>query len=357
MKIENLLNGNTHIEPPDSKTAAFVKARWDAVAKPLDSMGCFEEITAKIGAISGSADIDITKKTVLVFIADNGIVEEGISQSGQEVTLAVARAMGCGVSSVCKMAEAAGIDVVPIDIGVNSDENIEGIVNAKIRRGTRNFIVEPAMTTEETIAAMQTGFDAAVNEAEKGSRLICLGEMGIGNTATSAAVVAALTERKAADVTGRGSGLTNEALKKKEQLIDEAIEKYGLYNADALTVLSAVGGLDIAGMAGAIAGAALSRIPVILDGVVSCAAALAAERIFPGVRDYLIASHMSKEPSAQIALNCLGLHPVIDASLALGEGTGAVMMCTLLDDALTLYSDALTFGDIQIDSYKRIELM
>ena len=241
IKIEDLLSGKIHIETPDMKVYHEVKSRWDNAAKPLDSLGRFEDITARIGAITGNADIDIDKKAVIVMCADNGIVEEGVSQSGQEVTLAVSRAMGRRESSVCKMASKAGMSVIPIDIGINSDERIEGVISKKVRKGTRNFNVEPAMTRGEFLQAVQAGMDIAYEAVNSGIKLICLGEMGIGNTTTSAAVVCALTGLSAKEAAGRGAGLDDERLKKKTDIIEKAIKRYDLYNADAACVLETVG--------------------------------------------------------------------------------------------------------------------
>ena len=353
LKAEDFLAGRRKIRTPDEKIYNEVRTRWDGAAKPLDSLGKFEDITARIGAVQGSADIDIRKKSVIVFCADNGIVDEGVSQCGQEVTLAVAKAMGRRESSVCKMAAKTGVAIKVIDIGINTDERIEGVEHRKVRKGTRNFSLEPAMTEKELIEALQVGIRAVIEAAEDGNKLICLGEMGIGNTTTSAAVISALTGKKAREIAGRGSGLSDAGLEKKINVIDNAIKKYDLYNADAAEVLRCVGGLDIAGMLGAIFGAAACGVPVVLDGVISCGAALCATRIIPAAREYLIASHASRESSAQSALDELKLSPVIDADLALGEGTGAIMMCSLLDIALTLYDDKLTFDDIEIEKYTR----
>lgn len=353
LRAEDFLSGRKRISKPDENIYKEIRERWDCAAKPLDSLGKFEDITARIGAICGSANIDIKKKTVIVFCADNGIVDEGVSQCGQEVTLAVAKAMGMRKSSVCKMAAKAGVAIKVLDIGINAEERVEDLEYKRIRKGTRNFVLEPAMTKEELIDAVQVGIDAAAKAHAEGNKIICLGEMGIGNTTTSSAVVAALTKKKACKTTGRGAGLSDDGLEKKISVIDNAIKKYDLYNADAPTVLRCVGGLDIAGMVGAIFGAAERGVPVILDGIVSCAAALCAAQIQPNAREYMIASHNSREASAVLALNELGLSPVIDADLALGEGTGAVMLCSLLDIALTLYDNTLTFEDIEIDKYTR----
>lgn len=351
--IREILEGKERIELPDRGIYDKVRLRWDNAAKPLDSLGKFEDVTAKIGAVHGSEDIDIGKRTVIVMCADNGVVEEGISQSGQEVTLAVSKAMGRRESSVCKMAKRAGTDVMPIDIGINSDEEIPGVILKKVRKGTRNFAKEPAMTEEEVLDALQVGIDAAFDAVQRGNRLLCTGEMGIGNTTTSAALAAAFLKCPAGEVVGRGSGLNDEKLAKKEKTIDASIENYKLFDGNPVKILGSVGGLDIAGMAGVMIGGAYYHVPVVLDGVVSCAAAFAAVRLVPEVREYLIASHISREPAAKHIFEELKLEPVIDADMALGEGTGAVMMCALLDIALSLYSKQLTFEDIEIEKYVR----
>lgn len=341
------------IENPSEEIFRQVKAEWDKMAKPLDSMGRFEELTAQIGAILGTKDFDIDKKAVVVMCADNGIVKEGISQSGQEVTAAVSISMGKNQSSVGKLASHIGADVIPVDIGINSGEKIDGLISKKIAMGTKDFLEGPAMTEEETLAAIETGIDMAAYCKEKGYKIIATGEMGIGNTTTSSAVAAALTGCAVEDVTGWGAGLSDEGLKQKIQVIKEALLKYKFTKKEAFCILSTVGGLDIAGIAGLFIGGAVYHIPVVLDGIISAVSALVAERLKPGVRKYMIPSHKSREPAAEIIFNELGLIPVIDASMALGEGTGAVMMFGLLDMAMALYSKKTTFSDIKIEQYER----
>lgn len=326
---------------------------WDCVAKPIDGMGRFETLTAQIGAILGTEKITISKKAVIIMCADNGIVEEGISQSGQEVTFAVLKSMAKKKSSVGKMAEFIGADTIPVDIGVNESEKIEGVLDRKIRCGTGNFRIEPAMTEEEAVRAIFTGIETVWECKENGYQILATGEMGIGNTTTSSAVAAALLGCEAAEVTGRGAGLCDEKLIHKQKVIAEAIEKYHLKGADALHILRMVGGLDIAGLAGVCIGGALYHVPIVLDGVISMVAALLAERIVPGTKAYLIPSHKGKEPAVERLTKELGLEPVIDGRMALGEGTGAVMMFALLDMALQIYQDQTTFSDIQIEQYER----
>ena len=190
------------IMPPDEAVRKLVKKHWDTLAKPLDGMGSFESITAQIGAILGTEVIDIHKKGVLIFCADNGIVEEGVTQSGQEVTLAVAKSMARKGSSVCRMAQSIGAETIPVDIGINCEESIPGVWNRKVCPGTRNFLKEPAMTEEETVRAIATGIGLVRECKEKGYGILATGEMGIGNTTTSSAVTAALLQCEAGEVTG-----------------------------------------------------------------------------------------------------------------------------------------------------------
>ncbi len=341
------------VDAPDETIYQKVLKNWDGIAKPLDGMGKFETITAQIGAILGTDEIDLSKKAVLILCADNGIVEEGISQSGQEVTLAVAKEMAEHASSVGKMAKTIGADTVPVDIGINSQEEIPGVLAKKVRPGTRNFSKEPAMTEEEALQAIFTGIALAADCKEKAYQILATGEMGIGNTTTSSAVAAALLHCEAEAVTGRGAGLCDEKLLRKKQVIAQAIEKYNLYEADPFTVLRTVGGLDIAGLAGICIGGALFHIPVVLDGVISMVAALLAQRLVPGTLQYLIPSHKGKEPAMEKMVKELNIDPVIHGNMALGEGTGAVMMMSLLDMALYVYSGKTSFEDIQVEQYQR----
>lgn len=341
------------IASPDEEVRRQVQKNWDMVAKPLDGMGRFEQMISQIGAIRRETQIHLDKKAVIVMCADNGIVEEGISQSGQEVTAAVAKEMTKGLSTVGKMAASIGADVFPVDIGINISGKIPGLIQKSVRCGTRNFKKEPAMTVEEAWQAICVGMDLVKVYKEKGYQILATGEMGIGNTTTSSAVIASLLRCDVEKVTGRGAGLSDAGLLRKQQIIREAIQKYHLYEAEPLEVLRTVGGLDIAGLAGVCIGGAVHHVPVVLDGVISFAAALVAERMFPGVKEYLIPSHKGKEPAFESLTDSLGLYPVIDAKLALGEGTGAVMLFPLLDMALCVYEEKTTFEDIEIQPYER----
>ncbi len=330
-----------------------VRENWDGIAKPIDGMGQFEVLTAQIGAILGTDEIDLTRKAVVVLCADNGIVEEGISQSGWEVTAAAAKSIAEGRSAVGKMAEAIGARVLTVDMGMKKKEPIEGVLDRKIRCGTRNFRRQPAMTEQETLRSIMVGIQIAKECKREGCSILATGEMGIGNTTTSSAVTAALLKCSASQVAGRGAGLDDQGLARKKQVIDEALEKYRLYEADPLTILSTVGGFDIAGLTGICIGGAVCGLPVVLDGVISLTGALLAERLVPGVKGYLIPSHKGKEPAAALLLKELGLEAVIDGKMALGEGTGAVMMLGLLELSLSVYRERTSFSDIEIEKYKR----
>lgn len=338
---------------PDEEIRRKVLRNFDSIAKPIDGMGKFETLIAQIGAIQGNDKIDIGKKAVIIMCADNGIVEEGISQSGQEVTVAVMKNMAVKKSSVGKMAETIGVDTIPVDIGVNHKEKIPGVLDRKIRQGTRNFKEEPAMTEEEVVKAIFTGIELVSDCKEKGYKMLATGEMGIGNTTTSSAVTAALLGCEVAEVTGKGAGLSDEKLMHKQKIIAEAIDRYELKEADAFQILETVGGFDIAGLTGVCIGGALYHVPIVLDGVISMVAALLAERIVPGTKEYLIPSHKGKEPAAERLAEELEVEPVINGDMALGEGSGAVMMFSLLDMALSVYQDRTTFLDIQIEQYER----
>lgn len=332
-----------------------IKRNWDKIAKPLDSLGKFEEIICKIGAAEGTERPKAAKSVVLVLCADNGIVEEGVSQSDQEVTKICARNIAEGKTAVGVMAEQSGVEIITADFGINSKEKIPGVLDLRIHSGTRNFLKERAMTVEETQKAISNGMELARRCKDFGFDILCAGEMGIGNTTTSSAVAASLFKCPAKEITGRGAGLSDEGLAKKISVIDEAIKKYSLYEKSAFEILQTVGGFDIAGLAGIYLGAKRYKIPVVLDGAISLAAALVAENLESGTVDYLIPSHKSREPLSEKITEKLGLEPVIDANMALGEGTGAVLMMSLIKNALAVYDKCVPFEKSGVEQYKRYD--
>lgn len=350
---------NLSIDKPDEKSFRLVKESWDKISKPLDSLGDFEDVICRIGAIQKSVSPSVIRKTLIVMCADNGIVNEGVSQSGSDITKAVAVALGRGISSASTMAKKVGADVVTVDIGIDCDEKIEGVLDRKVRRGTSDFLKEPAMSTEEALSAIDTGISLAKELSDKGSDILATGEMGIGNTTTSTAVICAMLELDPADVTGRGAGLSHEGLFRKIEVIREGLSKYS-FNMEsdkerAFEILRTLGGLDIAGLCGVCIGAAIYHVPVMLDGVISTCAALVANALVSGVSEYMIASHAGREKGNVFTLSALGLKPLMNGNLALGEGTGALMAFTLLDVAMDFYYNAAKFADYEIDDYERFD--
>lgn len=338
------------IQPVDQEAMARAEACWSQVAKPLGSLGKLEKLIVQIAGITGSEEISLDAKGVVSFCADNGVVEEGVTQCGQEVTANVAAGMAEGTSSVCRMARIAGADVYPVDIGMVRELDIPGLLQRNIHRGTANFTKGPAMTRTEAERAMLTGAELAREMQEKGCRLLAAGEMGIGNTTTSSAVVSVLLNLPVEQVTGRGAGLSTQGLRRKISAIRRGVEYNQPDPSDPVDVLAKLGGLDIAGMAGFYLGCALCHVPVILDGFISHAAALIAVRLCPAVKGYLLPSHLSDEPASRLVLEVLGLDPPIQAGMRLGEGTGAAALMPLLDMALAVYQ-APTFDELNMEAY------
>lgn len=342
------------IVPADERARAAAAAKWDSVAHPLGGLGAMEDIVARIAAVQGSVAVEVSPRVLAVFFADNGVVVEGVSQSGQDVTFAVARNMCEGATSACRMAAFAGCEVVPIDVGMAQAIDDERMVCANVRRGSGNIACGPAMAREEALRAMEAGIACARGLARSGARLLAAGEMGIGNTTTSAAVAAVLLGAPASDLVGRGAGLDDAALARKRAAVVRACELNAPDAADPVDVIAKVGGFDIAALAGFYLGAAACRVPAVLDGVISCTAALAACRIAPHAADALIGSHASSEPAAERLLRALRLEAPLRAGMHLGEGSGAMAFLPLIDSALCVYRDGKTFSATGMKAYEHV---
>ncbi len=353
--LEKLLS--TKINPVDEDIYINAGKAWDSIAKPIDGFGDLEIMVRRIAAIQRTLRPSIDNRYAVIMCADNGIVDEGVSQSGREVTFAVETAMGKGISSACTVAKSTGYEIVPVDIGTDTGIVMEGVRDFKVRRGTRNFAKEPAMTKKECLTAIESGITIVRELKEKGADLIATGEMGIGNTTTSAAILCALLGKKAEDLTGRGAGLDDEGLYRKIGVIEKALLKYDFKDTKSresgFEVLRTLGGLDIAGLAGIFIGGAIYSVPVLVDGVVCAAAAVCAEKMLPGTSEYMLPSHMGREKGIREAMEFLKLKPVLDANLALGEGTGAMTATYLLKVALDYYNKAVAFDSLSIEEYKR----
>ena len=341
------------IEKPDLSAYLAAKSHWDSIAKPLGSFGDLEEMIQKIASIQHSADVDISKRKAVVFCADHGIVEEGVTQCGSDVTAICAKAIADGTSNVNAIAREFHTEVLAVDIGMNTNAETDRIIQKKIASGTRNFTKEPAMTEEQTKAAVKTGMDLVRDLKASGTRIIVSGEMGIGNTTSASAIAAVLLHLPPETVTGRGSGLSDAGLSRKISTIRSGIELHRPSAADPLYLLQTLGGLEIAGMTGLFLGGAVYQIPVIIDGVISAAAAAIAYQLNPLCAEYMLASHCSGEPAASGLLHMMHLKPVIDAGLRLGEGTGGLLLLPLLDGALALYRHAHKFDDEPIERYTK----
>ena len=340
------------IEPAPEQEARRAWARWDSIAKPLRSLGLLEEAVVKLAAMKRGQAVEITKPCVVAMCADNGVVDEGVTQTDQEVTAVVAENFTKGTTSVCSMARVAGARVVPVDIGVYRDVNAPGLWVRKVAYGTKNMVTQPAMTREQVIKAIEVGIDVTRELAEEGYDLFATGEMGIGNTTTSSAVTAVLLSKSPAEVTGRGAGLSGEGLRRKISAIERAIAQNHPDPEDVLDVLSKVGGLDIAGLVGVYLGGAVLRLPVLLDGFISSVAALCAARLCPASADYMLPSHASNEPAGRLLLDTLGMKPFLTCGMCLGEGTGAVAAIPILQMACHVYKEMSTFEEIQIEEYQ-----
>lgn len=342
------------IKPTDKESYQEAQRRWDAIAKPLGGLGMLEDAICRIAAAQRNADVRLEKRALAIFCADNGVVSEGISQSSSEITTVVANNICAGTTSACRMAQQVSCSVVPVDVGVLSDIEDARLSAHKVAYGTANIAQGPAMDEEQLCRAIEAGIAVAYDLTQKGHMLLAAGEMGIGNTTTSSAVASVLLDRHPAVMTGRGAGLSTEGLRHKVAVIEEAISVNKPDPANTLEVMARLGGFDIAAMCGFYLGAASTGRPVILDGFISGVAALCSVRLCPDASGYLLASHASSEPAAQLVLEELGLAAPIHADMHLGEGTGAVALIPLLDMAAAAYLQCRTFEDSEMAPYETL---
>ena len=352
MRIEEI---RSRILPADEEIMALSKKRWMSIGKPLFSLGELETQITRISGIKKIVCYELKQKALIVMCADNGIVEEGVTQTGQEVTGIVADHFTRGETSACLMAQVAGVDVFPVDIGMASDVETVTRETYKVARGTCNFAKEPAMTEEQLWQAIRTGIRIAGEKKRQGYDILLTGEMGIGNTTTSSAVASVLLEQPPERVTGRGAGLDSRGLERKIRVIREAIARYELSREDVTDVMAKVGGYDIAGLCGLYLGGGIFRIPVVADGFISAVAALCAVRLVPAVKDYIIPSHMSGEPGARLVMEALDFSPLVTCGMSLGEGSGAVAAMPLLEMGLNVYRQMGSFEQIHVKQYEVLQ--
>ena len=334
------------IRPLDEAAMAAARARQDQLTKPLGALGRLEALSVQIAGITGALQPPLERKAVIVMAADHGVAAQGVSAYPQEVTPQMVLNFLRGGAAINVLAKQTNARVVVVDIGVASAlPSHPQLLARKIALGTHDFTLGQAMTRDEAIAAIETGIVVVEEQAKLGLHVVATGEMGIGNTTASSALIAAFTGATPERVTGWGTGISDTIRQHKVAVIAQSLALHHPDPADAVGVLAAVGGFEIAGLAGVMLGAAAHRVPIVLDGLIAGAAALVAAALTPGVVDYCIPSHRSAEQGHAIALRHLGLSPLLELDLRLGEGTGALLAMPLIEAAVRLLNEMATFGE------------
>jgi len=333
------------IPPLDTAAMQAARARQDILTKPQGSLGRLEEISIRIAGIQGRPCPEVSWKAVFVMAGDHGCVAEGVSAYPQEVTPQMVANFAAGGAAINVLARHVGVRVIVVDMGVAGECRSEKVLSRKVAPGTRNLTLGPAMSAAEARQCLETGIELLESELSRGLDLVGIGDMGIGNTTPSAAIIAAITRRSPRDVTGRGTGIDDARLATKISVIERALAVNEPDPSDALDVLAKVGGFEIGGLAGVILAAAAYRIPVVIDGVISSAAALIATTLAPQSRDYLTAGHLSVEPGHGAALEYMKLEPVLDLGMRLGEGTGGVLAMSIIEAAVKTLNEMATFHE------------
>jgi len=334
------------IKPLDQNSMSLAKARQDTLTKPRGSLGRLEALSIQLAGIQGKSRPQIQKKAVIVMVADHGVVAEGTSAYPQAVTAQMVLNFIRGGAGINVISRQIGAKVIVVDVGIaGKTSSFLGIIHRKIASGTQNMCHGPAMTLEQAQQSLEAGIEIVQSEINKGLDIAGTGDMGIGNTTASSAICAVMTGKTVVEVTGRGTGLDDQQFRHKIEIIEKALRVNSPDPARPLEVLAKVGGLEIGGLAGVMLGAAARRVPVMIDGFISGAGALIAAAICPQARDYMIASHVSVEPGHRYLLEHLGLKPLLDLDLRLGEGTGAALGISLADSACRILAEMATFGE------------
>ncbi len=348
--MELLRNTIAGIEPADRGFMEEASNRLDKLAKPIGSLGKLEELAVRISGMTRKQINSFDKKITVIMASDNGICEEGVSSAPRAVTAIQTLNFLKGITGVCVLSKHAGSDIHVVDIGIGADLKAPGLINRKIRKGTGNIAKGPAMSREEAVKAIETGIEIVEQLIKEGYSLFGTGEMGIGNTSTASAVAMALLGISADEAVGKGAGLTEEDFARKKAVIEKALSLNSPDPRDPIDVLSKAGGFDIAGMAGCFLGAAYHRVPIVIDGFISSVAALAAYRLNPLSKEYMIASHRSQEPGYAKVADELGLEPMLHLDMRLGEGSGCPLAFNIIEAAEAVISDMATFEEAAIDS-------
>ena len=343
----------------DLDQTAMEKAqkRLDSLIKPPGSLGILEEIAVRLAGITRNPCPQLGKKTVIIMAGDHGVVEEGVSVAPQEITVQMLPAFIAGSAGIGVLAKHAGARIVVVDVGVAAPVDIPGVLQRKVRAGTGNIAVGPAMSREEAVQALEVGIQVALDEIDSGAGLLATGDMGIGNTTPSSAILAAFGGYSAEEVAGRGTLVNDQVMKVKIDVINRALETNKPDREDGLDVLSKVGGLEIAGLAGVMLGAASRRVPVLIDGFITTAAALVACKIQPKAREYIIASHLSGEQGHRLMLEQLGLTPVVHLNMRLGEGAGAALTMHLIEASTKIIHEMASFDEAGVSDLEEDKIL
>jgi len=320
--------------------------RLNSLLKPPGSLGKLEDIALQLAGITGKIHNSINRKCIIVMAADNGIVNEGVTSFPKEVSLLVTETMVNGISGVAVLARHAKSDLKVVDLGIDGEINADGLINRKIRRSTSSFLNGPAMSREEAVRAIETGIEIAETAIKEGADVLGTGEVGIGNTTTSSAMLYAFTGTDLDLIVGRGAGLSDEGLMRKKDVIRQGVAFNKPDPSDPIDVLSKVGGFDIAGLTGVYLAAAAARVPVVIDGFISGVAAVTALKLSHAAKNFMFASHCSVEPGALKVAELLGLSPMLDMNMRLGEGTGCALAFNIMEAAVIIMNEMGTFADI-----------
>jgi nicotinate-nucleotide--dimethylbenzimidazole phosphoribosyltransferase len=334
------------IQPIDKAMLEQAKFRHNQLTKPLGSLGVLEDIGTRLAAIYGTVKPKITGKGVVVFAADHGVTDAGVSAYPKAVTEQMVLNFLRGGAAINVLSQTHNVEMMVVDVGVDADfPEHPNLLKRKVARGTKNMLEQPAMTHEEVLQGLETGIEAANMMIDRGANLIAAGDMGIGNSTAATAIISVMTGLSPAELTGRGTGVDDSGLQRKIEVIEKVIALQQVKKEEPLELLRCVGGLEIAAMTGFYLASASCRVAIVLDGFISHAAALVAVSLNPNVKDYLFASHTSHNPVHRKRLEMLGVEPLFNFSLRLGEGTGAVLAMPVIESAANILSDMATFAE------------
>ncbi len=348
--MQQILDRLASVTPLDTAAMELAHSRQQQLTKPAGSLGRLEDIAIQMAGITGQPLPHIKQKAVIIMAGDHGVTREGVSAYPADVTAQMVYNFLRGGAAINALAHQAGAKVIVVDVGVAADISHPGLLSRKVAFGTANMAQEPAMSQTQMLEAIQVGIDVCDGQVDQGIDLIATGDMGIGNTTASSAIASVLLQKPAALVTGRGTGIDDRQLAHKIQVIEKAIERHVPNSQDPLDVLMKVGGLEIAGLVGGIVAAASRRTPVVIDGFISGAAALVAMELNPLIGAYLFAGHVSVEQGHRLILERLGLSPLLDLRLRLGEGTGAVLAMNIIEAALCTHREMATFEEAGVST-------